>query len=562
MTYAKSTAKQTTNRNNSHKSPNSQSLRAPASGSPAVTCNPTELKVCGYKDQLDIDWVCVEKDGKKAFSRLDTFMTNQAQFYLELKNRGVLIADPKVKSQMGRLIDNKSDSGRKVYVASHSGWHGTCFIKPDRSIIGKPPKRFVLDLNNQRVHLARKGTMYGWNDAVKTFAEGQSTLTVVLCLAFLGPLLSFMESRNFGLDLTGASSIGKSKALDLAASVWGAPLGMAGSIAASLRTTDNAAEQMMMCRANALLALDEVNLLGIDMRKQAEGVSNLAFLLGEGTEKNRHGSLASASTNLVFMVTSNKPVVDLTRIYEQSNAEAATVRLITINADAGAGYGVFDYLPHGYGSSGEAVLAMRAALADNHGHSIDIFLSRLVDRLKRDQSDILARIERNQKEFMKRSGVSANDGMSHRRALAFAAIYAAGRLAQHFGALPLKALGKSVMACYVRSLAAISGTTAIERVQAYLAANKGQLYDLDEKSRLKLRDHDLDLHPGFLRRRKGRRCLLMRKSRWESEFGNDANALLVELMAAELLQTTEGRQLQTKVRKNSVKDRVYAVIID
>lgn len=562
MTYAKSTTKKISNHDNSHKTQKPHHMKASSSGHHASAHDGLDLKALGYKDQFNDDWVCVQKNGKKAFSRLDTFMTNQAQFYVDLKNGGVLITDPKVKSQMGRLIDNKSDSERKVHVARHAGWHDDCFIKPDHSIIGKPPKRFVPDQANRPVHLARKGTFEGWSSAVKTFAEGQSTLTVVLCLSYLGPLLQFMESGNFGLDLTGTSSIGKSKALDLAASVWGAPLGMPGSIAASLRTTDNAAEQLMMSRANALLALDEVNLLGIDTRKQAEGVSNLAFLLGEGTEKNRRDNLASSPADLVFMVTSNKPVVDLMRMYERSNAEAATVRLITVTADAGAGYGVFDHLPPGYDSSGKAVLALRAALADNHGHSIDIFLNRLVDSVKRDRVGILARIMRDQQDFIERAGVSADDGMAYRRALAFAAIYAAGRLAKHFGALPLGNIGKSVMTCYGRSLAAISGTTAIERVQAYLVANTGQLYDLDDLPRRKLSDDKLDLHPGFLKRRKGRRCLMMRTERWESEFGNDANTILAELNAAGLLQTTDGRQLQTKVRKNSEKDRVYAVIID
>lgn len=562
MSYPKSAPNASPSRTNSQKSPRPRRTRASTSGSFAISSEANRLKVLGYKDQFDGDWVEVTKGQNKALARLDTFMANQAQFYLDLKTGGVLIVDPKVKSQMGRLIENMPASSRKVYVALNTGWYGQCFIKPDHSIIGKPPRRFVLELANRPVPLAREGTFEGWNDAVQTFSEGQATLTTALCLAYLGPLLPLMGKGNVGLDLTGQSSIGKSSALDLAASVWGAPCKSYGSIAASLRTTDNAAEQLMLSRADAFLPLDEVNLQGIDARRQADGLGNLAFLLGEGVGKNRFNDLATRGVSLTFMTTSNKSIADQLRLYDQSNAEAAALRLITVNADAGAGYGVFDHLPDGYDSSAKAVLAMKAALVDNHGHSIDLFLKCLVDSLKRDRDGLLARIERNQQDFMERCGVAASDGMAHRRALAFASIYAAGRLAKHYGALPLKAIRKSVITCYKRSLAAACGTKAIERVRSYLLVNKPLLRDLDDGTFPNLGRKKLDTHSGFLKTRKGRRCLMMRKSTWESAFGNSSRAMLDELKAADLLQTTDGLQLQAKVRANREKDRVYAVIID
>lgn len=562
MSYKKSTRKPSDIIPNPQDSYFSHSAKASDSNSPRYKDRDSSPFVSGCSDQFDEKWICVERGGQRAFASLDTFMTNQQAFFLRLKNQGVIIATPMLRAAIAQKIDAIVDWKLKIYVARSTGWHGDCFIKPDHSIIGKPPKRSVLELTNSPVHLARKGSFEGWANAVQTFAAGQSTLMISVCLAYLGPLLPLMGNGNVGLDLTGRSSIGKSSALDLAASVWGAPLRQPGSIAASLRTTDNAAEQSMLSRANALLALDEVNLLGIDARKQAEALGNLVFLIAEGVEKFRYDDPTAMRVSVASMVTSNKSILDQARQYDHANAEAAAVRFITVNADACTGHGVFDYLPHGYESSGDAVLAMKAALANNHGHSIDLFLQRLVDSLKRDHDGVVTRIDNYQQDFMQRCSVAASDGLAHRRALAFAAIYAAGRLATHFGALPLKNIGKSVMACYVRSLVAISGTTAIERVQTYLAANNGQLYDLDKKPRPKLRGNNFDLHPGFLKRRMGRRCLLMRKTRWESEFGNDANTMLIELNTAGLLQTTEGRQLQIKVRQNRDKDRVYAVIID
>jgi putative DNA primase/helicase len=502
------------------------------------------------------------RDGRTAYASVDMFMSNPSGFFLKLKQQGVIIATAQARAEVTRQIDQTEKWRRKIYVARSTGWHGECFIKPDHSVVGEPPKRFVLDLDSHPIDLACSGTFEDWATAVQTFAAGQSTLTLCLAMAYVGPVLPLLDTGNVGLDLTGPSSIGKSSALNWAASVWGAPLNQPGSIAASLRTTDNAAEQTMFSRRNALLALDEVNLLGIDSRKQADALGNLVFLIAEGVGKDRYNDPSAARVAVASMVTSNKSILEQARQYDATNAEAAAVRFITVNADAGAGYGIFDHLPDGYESSGEAVMAMKAALAESHGHSIDIFLRRLTGELSWDRSALMERIKTYQQVFMAKAGLKSSDGMTHRRAQAFAAIYAAARLANDFGALPLKNIGPRILACYGRSLAAIAGTAAIERVRAYVSEHQPNLRDLDEMSRRSLSDDAFDHHPGFLKRRKGRRCLLIRTARWEAEFGVDANSMLAELNAARLLQTTEARQLQTRVRKNKKKDRVYAIMID
>lgn len=526
-----------------------------------------DIRVAGLSDQRSEKWLAIAKGKDTALASLASHF--QGGMWKELADQGVVITRSKSRSQVCEQIEGIRDWPQGVYVADRPGYHCGAHVKPDGAIIGKPTvENFRVVFRQPSVDLDQAGDFAEWQQAIQTFVNGQSIFTLALCLAFVGPIVELEPgASNPCIDLFGPSSIGKSTALDVGSSVWGAPLKLPGSLALSLRITVAAMEQHMCARSGSMMPGDEVNLLGFDPRQQGPILADLAMALAEGVEKHRHRDPGAVGLRYGCLITSNTPFGQLIRGADQSNREAALARMISVPADSGRGDGVWSTLPDGYADGKAASLALRQALIANHGHAADKFLRRFVRSRKRDESGLRAKIERHRDIFLKQ--IQASDPVLGRRAESISYVYAAGALASEWGIIPLRrvAIRSALFECWGRSQVAYadanaSSSTALQRVQAYVAAHQHELVDLDQTPFSELSKTELDSHPGFLKTRRRRPCLFLRTARWDDLFGLDGYNMLVELEQQQRLQVTDGRQLQVQVRSNRQHDRVYAVMID
>src|SRR6202011_458590 len=125
--------------------------------------------------------------------------------------------------------------------------------------------------------LASSGTLEDWKGNVGRLCSGNSRLIFAASCAFVGPLLALAGAESGGVHLVGATSTGKSTALQVGGSVLGGG-GRAGFVQ-SWRTTANGLEAVADIHNDLTLFLDELSQL--DPREAAE----IAYLLANGRGK-------------------------------------------------------------------------------------------------------------------------------------------------------------------------------------------------------------------------------------------------------------------------------------
>lgn len=516
-----------------------------------------------FSDQNGAKYVRVRLGRSSGFASLASLTTSGGAGWIELQQQGVVLASAGAKTALLREVDDVREWPQSLYVASDSGFHCGAFVKPDGTVVGQPAaRRFQVLFDGSAIGLGQAGSFQAWQEAVATYASGQSILALATCLAFVGPILRLAPYHaNVGFELVGPSSTGKTTALDLCSSVWGAPTSMPGSIAVRWRSTVAGLEAPMAARNYACFPIDEANSAGFNDPKLGSKLADATFLLSEGAPTARFGGPATRRSHFAFLSTSNAPISQLLRGVDPDAVDAVRVRLITIPVSAGAG--VWDVVPDGCRDTGRAAAALSAAIVSNHGWAIDVFLERLLSEM-RDEESLRQLITSHAAEFMRRAGLDDTGGIDLRRAQAFAVAYAAGRLAHEWGVLPIWPLGPHLVECLHRSLLSPAGTnvTAHQQAQMYVARQRSNLHDIDQDELPLLSDSELDRHVGFLKTIKGRRYLLLRTNAWYRIYGQGGFRALKELEEGGLLLAKDNLQVQTRVRLNRQKDRVYAVACD
>lgn len=166
---------------------------------------------------------------------------------------------------------------RRARAVSRVGGADGSFALPDRTIDNGRGDLVVYQGTAALDHEYRtKGTLEAWQSGVARLAAGNSRVVVALCAALVGPLLEAVSAEGGGLHFRGASSIGKSTALNAAASVWGPP-----SFVRQWRATSNGLEGIAELSNDALLILDE--LAHLDPKE----AGSAAYLLANGCGKSR-----------------------------------------------------------------------------------------------------------------------------------------------------------------------------------------------------------------------------------------------------------------------------------
>ena len=91
---------------------------------------------------------------------------------------------------------------------------------PDDTL-GENGERVLLQSLHEPASMRTAGTLEQWRDSVAALCTGNSRLTLAVSAGFAAPLLYVTGDESGGLHFQGASSTGKTTALNAAVSVWG-----------------------------------------------------------------------------------------------------------------------------------------------------------------------------------------------------------------------------------------------------------------------------------------------------------------------------------------------------
>lgn len=273
-------------------------------------------------------------------------------------------ATKKLKAALASL-----DPEARVRIVETAGWvePGKTYMLGDRPIGAEHSEPVRLMGDAQPMRLA--GTFEQWRASVALPSSGNTRLVLAISAAFVGPLLALTGSEGLGLHFRGASSSGKSTALAVAASVAGVRLG-------TWRATSNGLEGIATASNDGLLILDELG------EVSAREVGGVVYMLGNGQGKQRAGQTGDARKRRNWRVAVlSSGEVSIAQKAQEDGLKGKTragqeVRLIDIEADAGAGFGVFESISDGLTPS-EFSDHLKEAAAKHSGHAMPRYIEAL-----------------------------------------------------------------------------------------------------------------------------------------------------------------------------------------
>lgn len=240
------------------------------------------------------------------------------------------------------------------------GWHGSVYVT-STGAVGNSGELVVFQ-NGHALDPAFStlGDQYEWRDSVASLAVGNSRLVFALSVAFAGALAEIAGEDSGGFHLRGASSSGKSTALNLAASVWGKP----ANFVRLWRATTNGLEGLAGLHNDNVLILDEIG------QVDPSTAGDAAYLLANGKGKaraSRNGQAkAAAQWRVLFLSAGEESLSGIAERAGKKTSAGQEIRLADIEADAGAGMGIFEQL-HGFENPSALALAIKERAAKVHG---------------------------------------------------------------------------------------------------------------------------------------------------------------------------------------------------
>jgi len=309
----------------------------------------------------------------------------------------------------------------RAICVQQTGWFDDVFVMPDRAI-GESQNQ-ILYQSDGRVSCpyAQNGSLEDWKDNVARLCIGNSRLMFAVAAAFSGMLLHYAKQESCGIHFVGASSCGKSTAQLVAASVYGGT-----NFKQSWRATSNALESICALHNDAALVLDEM--AEVDTRE----IGNIVYMIGNGTGKaraGRTGEAKSRKTWSVVLISSGE--IGLAQHMQDGGKivrAGQEVRLIDIDADAGAGFGLFEEL-HNYQGGAKFSDAVREATQTHYGTAAIGFL----ERASRDSKTLSVLLKAAIAEFVLANLPDDAGGQVERICNKFALIAAAGEYATSIG---------------------------------------------------------------------------------------------------------------------------------
>ncbi|MDR1236443.1 MAG: DUF927 domain-containing protein [Holosporaceae bacterium] len=297
------------------------------------------------------------------------------------------------------------------------------FVCPSFSISKKEKFAFSLVGNIKASGFARKGTLEEWRENVCALCEGNKILTLALCVGLSGVLLKRLKYfNNAVINLTGRSSIGKTTALYVAASLWGVPK----RFMQQWRSTSNALEAVAESYNDCLLILDELSQI------QAKDIGNIVYMLGNSKGKSRMNVNSELKKNKewTLSVLSSGEIGIADKIAESGEKAKAgqLVRCIDIECFMSDELGIYDTLHDDIPDGATFSKLLKEKTSEYYGTAAEAFLTQLIES----SIDIEGRFSELRQNFDERIGKKI-DGQVSRVADLFVLYALTGELACEFG---------------------------------------------------------------------------------------------------------------------------------
>ncbi len=305
--------------------------------------------------------------------------------------------------------------------------------------------------------------------------------------AFAGPLLSLVGAESGGVHFHGATSTGKSTALLVGGSVNGG--GGRNGFVQSWRSTANGLEAVAELHNDLTLFLDELS--QIDPREAAE----TAYLLGNGSGKTRMsrsiGARRKLTWCLLFISAGEVTLADHVQTVGKRIKGGVEVRLLNVEADAGAGLGLFENI-HGAESPDAFSRQLRDAARRSYGAPLREYLTFITAN----QASAEKTIRSFQDRFVKQYVQPGASGEVFRAAQRFALIGAAGELATtaEITGWAENESANAAAKCFTNWLARRVGGSgaadtgaAIQQVRSFIEAHGASRF---QSAKVRLDEHD------------------------------------------------------------------------
>lgn len=284
-----------------------------------------------------------ERDHKIAIPRrIITKWTDLSEILLDLGQS--VPTDPKTQKELQNFLMQARPS-KLMRCVDKSGWYGDQYIFPDGEVLGKTKD------NNESVHpineacpkgIEKKGSIQEWQDNVLKLCANNSRLIFSIGVSLSAPCLQLVGDEGVVFNFKGVSSIGKTRCLMVAVSVFGSP-----EFKRSWRTTSNGLEGICSLHNDCLLALDEFG------QSDAKEVGEIAYMYSQGIGKQRlsRDGLPRESKTWRGMLFSTGEVGISDHMRDEKNKPKAgqLVRVIDIPAQIEGAFGCFEEL-HGLGN--------------------------------------------------------------------------------------------------------------------------------------------------------------------------------------------------------------------
>ncbi|WP_208452693.1 DUF927 domain-containing protein [Burkholderia gladioli] len=254
------------------------------------------------------------------------------------------------------------------------GWSGINYVRADR-VFGEGAGAVALDPEAPaNAAFGQKGALESWNEQIGKYCGSNSRLMLAACVALAAPLLHLLGMESGGVHLVGQSSVGKTTAMKVAASIWGKSI----DFIRSWRSTSNGLEAIAASLNDSVLLLDEMG------QASPHEAGETIYMLGNGQGKTRMSRAATSrkpyTWRILFMSTGEVPLQQHVESAGRAVRAGMDVRLLNIPADAGCGLGLFESLD-GFENSRALADHCNSVTSELYGSAGDQWLTFLADKV-------------------------------------------------------------------------------------------------------------------------------------------------------------------------------------
>ena len=455
---------------------------------PIPFARPLGLRVQGVTDESGTPYVEFVHQKTRLFILLADVHSNAARAVLEAQN--IILTKTEwddLRADVDRLTDFPPRS-----LAKRPGWTGPCHVLPDGTVIAPPGSGPAVPLFElSRARCRSSGTLKAWKRDVTLLVKTAPIPTFALMTSFASPLLAVMgRIANLGV---GFVSLDRDK-LDslqwLATSVVGSPYGTTRErYALSGAMPPIELLSSLSRHADLPLIIADLDLYAASATKRARGarVDELLVGLADGGASAKPGITPVEPARFVFLMTSGEPISGMLARLRPIENDRAADHVFTVP--------MADRLKRG-SSLARKVQSLTTA---QYGTPMIQFLTALVKARSEDEAALRQRLLNWISAFRKRVAPATTNLATDRAIAAFGLIYAAGRLAKDYGALP-KSFNcmNAAIACYDANRASVAGQEPfLNRLKA-LAAHPRTMR-IDPNNLQSISDSELDRLPAILR---------------------------------------------------------------